>query len=81
MGGGFVLSDDSHAVEQIGLNYPRVWKAMAKAGIAKLFYCQPTDEAEMEAGFEAARFEPINISELTGHGLTDGSCPDEGTGR
>jgi len=46
MGGGFVLSDDSHSVEQVGLNYDRVFEAVKKAGITRLFYCRPVDKAE-----------------------------------
>jgi len=63
MGGGFVLSDDSHSVEQVGLNYPRVLQAMAKAGISQLYYCRPMGEPK-EIGHGSAEFVPTSVSEL-----------------
>lgn len=64
MGGRFVLSDDSHAVEQVGLNYHRVFESVAKAGITELFYCQPEDTAFGRSN--SVEFVPTAVSAIEG---------------
>lgn len=63
MGGGFVLSDDCHSVEQVGLNYHRVFEATKKAGITELFYCQPRDKT-IGKNCDTVQFVPIAISAI-----------------
>jgi histidinol-phosphatase (PHP family) len=65
MGGGFVLSDDCHSVEQVGLNYYRVFEAIGKAGITELFYCRPGDRAGGEND-GLVEFVPIAVSTIEG---------------
>lgn len=38
MGGRFALSDDSHGVEQVGLNYQGVLDTVRQAGIQELVF-------------------------------------------
>lgn len=64
MGGRFVLSDDCHAVEQVALNYHRVFEFIAKAGITELFYCQPG--AKAFGGVSAVEFTPTAVSAIEG---------------
>jgi histidinol-phosphatase (PHP family) len=65
MGGGFVLSDDCHSVEQVGLNYNRVFEAIEKAGITDLFYCRLVDKAEDES-HGLVEFVPTAVSTIEG---------------
>lgn len=37
-GGRFTLSDDSHGVEQVGLNYGKVLEFVEKAGINEIYF-------------------------------------------
>lgn len=64
MGGRFVLSDDCHAVEQVGLNYRRVFESIGKAGITELFYCQPGDKDV--GGSSVVEFVPTAVSTIEG---------------
>jgi len=41
MGGHFTLSDDSHGIDQVGLNYGKVADCVRRAGIADLWYLAP----------------------------------------
>lgn len=43
-GGKFCLSDDSHGVEQVALNYHQLHSFMQDAGIQKLHYLVHTEE-------------------------------------
>lgn len=46
MGGRFTLSDDSHGVEQVALNYTRAWSNnVLRAGITELFHLAPTADS------------------------------------
>lgn len=42
LGGGFVLSDDSHGVDQVATNYARVLPFLEQTGITHLFAMQQT---------------------------------------
>ena len=44
MGGRFTLSDDSHGIEQVGLNYGKVLDAVKKAGVSELQVLAPVSE-------------------------------------
>lgn len=45
MGGRFTLSDDSHGVAQVGLNYDKVLRCIYKAGIDELYFLAPVSES------------------------------------
>ncbi|KAL5335154.1 polymerase/histidinol phosphatase-like protein [Aspergillus crustosus] len=47
-GGRFCLSDDSHGLDQVGLNYHRVVEFVEKVGIPMLHYLDLADEAAVE---------------------------------
>ncbi|QDS69776.1 hypothetical protein FKW77_010306 [Venturia effusa] len=64
MGGRFVLSDDCHAAEQVGLNYNRVFESIEHAGITELYYCQPGDRT-VEAN-SAVQYVPVIVSTIQG---------------
>jgi histidinol phosphatase-like PHP family hydrolase len=38
MGGKFTLSDDSHGVAQVGLNFNRIVKYLNEIGVKELYY-------------------------------------------
>lgn len=65
MGGGFVLSDDCHSVEQVGLNYHRVFEAIGTARITDLFYCRLGDRAGGE-NHGLVEFVPMAVSMIEG---------------
>lgn len=44
MGGRFTLSDDSHATDQVGLNYHRVLDFLEAVGIKELHYFEKSSE-------------------------------------
>ena len=58
MGGRFCLSDDAHAVEQVGANYGRLFAAVDKAGIASIHYYTRSED-------DKVRLESISTSEAT----------------
>jgi histidinol-phosphatase (PHP family) len=55
LGGAFVMSDDSHGIDQIGTNYARLLSFVQKAGIEELHYIDPSgvrkDKRFPSAGF------------------------------
>ena len=62
-GGRFCLSDDSHGVEQIGLNYHQVIEFLEKAGIDILYRLQMSDKPLKEPPFPRfPRTEVIGVS-------------------
>jgi histidinol-phosphatase (PHP family) len=56
MGGRFVMSDDSHGIDQVATNYPRLLQYIRKVGINEIFYVDkdtaPTD-SRISAGFSS----------------------------
>ena len=44
-GGRFVLSDDSHGVNQVGLNYHRIFQYMSDLGITHYHHIEVNDGA------------------------------------
>ncbi|KAH3915600.1 histidinol-phosphatase [Parastagonospora nodorum] len=63
MGGSFVMSDDSHGIEQIGTNYSRLLAFIQKAGIKEIHYIDPRG-ARNDARFPSAGFTSIATSKL-----------------
>jgi histidinol-phosphatase (PHP family) len=68
MGGRFVLSDDSHSTEQVGLNYLRVLEAMKKAGIRQLQFYKPIEDTARDR-HKPAEFGAISIEEIEALGF------------
>ncbi|KAK4989396.1 hypothetical protein LTR50_003272 [Elasticomyces elasticus] len=66
MGGRFTLSDDSHGVEQVGLNYHRVLEAVRRAGISEI-YVLTHEEKTVDCRFPGISAVPMSIEELERH--------------
>ena len=49
-GGKFVLSDDSHGVAQVGLNYHRLFEYMRALGISTYHYIIADEESGVSFG-------------------------------
>jgi histidinol-phosphatase (PHP family) len=69
MGGRFTLSDDSHGVPQVGLNYSRVLRCVEDAGITELFHLVPASEGLKPFGERSAHvsWQSVKVAELKGH--------------
>lgn len=70
MGGRFTLSDDSHGVEQIALNYGRAWSNnVLRAGLTELYCLAPTADSTKvhDSRFPAACWERKQVVDLAGH--------------
>ncbi|KIW05978.1 uncharacterized protein PV09_03162 [Verruconis gallopava] len=63
-GGGFVLSDDSHGVEQVATNYARVLPSIEAAGITRLFALQKVGTTQCDALKADFEFVPIDMEEV-----------------
>lgn len=63
MGGHFVMSDDSHGVDQIGTNYARLLTFIEKAGITEIHYVDPAG-ARLDSRFPDAGFASIAVGHL-----------------
>ena len=53
------MSDDAHAVDQVGLNYSRALNAIRKAGIEVIHYFSSTSD-------DCFGFEPVSVAEIEG---------------
>lgn len=69
--GCFTLSDDSHGVEQVGLNFSRVLDAIKKAGIRELSYLAPAGPSGtvVDERFRKVCWATITLEQLEGHGF------------
>jgi histidinol-phosphatase (PHP family) len=63
MGGGFVMSDDSHGIDQIGTNYSRLLAFIQKAGIEQVYYADSA-AIRKDRRFPNAGFSSITVTEL-----------------
>jgi histidinol-phosphatase (PHP family) len=63
MGGGFVMSDDSHGIDQLGTNYGRLLAFVQKAGIERICYIDPAGTRKDDR-FPNAGFSSISVTEL-----------------
>ena len=63
MGGGFVMSDDSHGIDQIGTNYGRLLAFVQKAGISEMYYADRAAPRK-DHRFPNAGFSSIAITDL-----------------
>lgn len=67
-GGRFVLSDDSHGVDQVALNFHRVFEFLGRAGISTLHYLQlgapSVTSIVPDARFPLTQVASISVEEL-----------------
>ncbi|KAF9892225.1 histidinolphosphatase [Aspergillus nanangensis] len=67
-GGRFCLSDDSHGLDQVGLNFHRVLGFMEQTGIETLHYLDLADEEDEEAAvddrFPRTRIRSMELAEV-----------------
>lgn len=64
MGGGFVLSDDSHGIEQIGTNYPRLLEYIQRTGIERIHFAARGCGDRIDSRFPSAGFSTIAVADL-----------------
>lgn len=70
--GRFTLSDDSHGVEQVGLNFSRVLDSIKRAGIKELAYLAPAGlpgSRIVDERFPKVCWATIPLEQLEGHGF------------
>jgi len=70
--GRFTLSDDSHGVEQVGLNFHRVLDSIKKAGIKELAYLAPAGtpgSTRVDERFTKVCWATIPVDQLETHGF------------
>lgn len=61
--GGFVMSDDSHGIDQIGTNYPRLLAFIQKTGIENIHYADRAGTRK-DSRFPSAGFTSIAVADL-----------------
>lgn len=64
MGGGFVLSDDSHGIEQIGTNYPRLLEYVQRAGVEKIHFAARGCGDRIDSRFPSTGYSTIAVMDL-----------------
>ncbi|ELR07012.1 histidinolphosphatase [Pseudogymnoascus destructans] len=65
LGGKFTLSDDSHAVAQVGLNYIKVQKFLQDVGVETLWYLERlSEEAAKTCVVGSLRIKSVLLTEL-----------------
>lgn len=73
MGGRFTLSDDSHGIPQVGLNYGKVLQCVERAGITELWHLTPaslgSSDAPPDPRFPNVRWAFVQVTELKEHGF------------
>ncbi|CAK4029633.1 related to histidinol-phosphatase [Lecanosticta acicola] len=69
MGGRFTLSDDSHGVEQVGLNFGRTCDNVERAGLSELYYLAPTADKSKahDKRFPGVCWERISVAAVKEH--------------
>lgn len=67
LGGRFTLSDDSHGIDQIGLNFEKVLAFMENTGIKEVYCINSGHENDFKAASQTAR--KIPMAELKKHGF------------
>jgi histidinol-phosphatase (PHP family) len=70
MGGKLTLSDDSHGVAQIGLNFGRVSDYLQSLGVTKL-YCLDRQVRDLRTGSKL----PVFVKKVPFKGLDGASFP------
>ena len=72
LNGRFTLSDDSHGVEQVGLNYPRVLDAIRRAGIKEIVYLATigsSDSPAIDERFQKVCWRTMTLDQIESHGF------------
>ena len=71
LGGRFTLSDDSHGVAQVGLNYGKVLDCIKKADIRELYFLAPVSKSvhPHDSRFPKAGWQAISLAKLEQHGF------------
>lgn len=64
MGGGFVLSDDSHGIEQIGTNYPRLLEYVQRAGVETIHFAARGCGDRIDIRFPSTGYSTIAVADL-----------------
>ena len=64
MGGGFVLSDDSHGIEQIGTNYPRLLEYVQRAGVETIHFAARGCGDRIDSRFPSTGYSTIAVADL-----------------
>jgi len=69
MGGRFTLSDDSHGVGQVGLNYDKVLACIEKAGIIELVHLTLATESRrsQDDRFPKVHWSTMSVTDLKAH--------------
>jgi histidinol-phosphatase (PHP family) len=70
LNGRFTLSDDSHGVEQVGLNFPRVIAAIRRAGINEIVYLDTigsSDSQAIDERFKRVCWTAMTLDQLESH--------------
>ena len=69
MGGRFTLSDDSHGVDQVGLNYKRTLECIHESGMTEFSYLAPASGSIKvhDNRFANVGWKTISIGELDAH--------------
>lgn len=65
LGGRFTLSDDSHCVAQVGLNYGRLLGFVESLGLGEVYYLEklPMGEMAMDV-LDACAVRQVTVAEL-----------------
>lgn len=64
-GGRFTMSDDSHAVEQVGLNYHKVLEYIQNIGLEQVHYLEKLPMGEMAINvLDACAVRTLDLEEL-----------------
>ena len=71
MGGRFTLSDDSHGIDHVGLNYDKMLECVKKAGVGELCYLAPVSRSVQahDERFPKVGWQTVIVSELENHGF------------
>ena len=71
MGGRFTLSDDSHGIDQVGLNYDKVLDCIKRAGITGFCYLAPISESVKvnDERLPSVGWKTISTLEIEKHGF------------
>lgn len=69
IGGRFTLSDDSHGVDQVGLNYHKTIDCVERAGITELYCLAPALKSETPVSdhFASVQWRSVPITDLKRH--------------
>ena len=69
MGGRFTLSDDSHGIEQVGLNYATTLKCVERAGITELWHLASASNSTppLDKRFPNVRWSSVPVDQLKSH--------------